>query len=120
MSLVNDTFICHHFYLGIGAAHPFDATPVRCCAMMVKKTTFGQEESPRANTCRQVSVLVLLDNPIKESLIVPFTTCPLASRNKQNIERWMILDRCVWLDQQPSPAGNNLIFLGNRYNIEES
>src|SRR5436190_7523512 len=48
MSLVDDAFICHHFYLGIRAAQPLDTIPVRCCTMVIKKAAFSQEKSSSA------------------------------------------------------------------------
>jgi hypothetical protein len=65
--------------------------------MVVKQAPFGKEEGACADAGRQVCVLILPGNPVKQALIMPFAACSLPARDNQNIKRWVILSRCVWL-----------------------
>src|SRR5260370_32454424 len=119
MPLVDDACICYHFYCWICVTHPLDTIPVRCCMMVVKEAEFGEEESPGTDAGRQAGLLILPHNPVEETLIFPFTTCAQPSRNNQNVERWVILNRRVRFHKQPATAGDNPIFLGNRHDVKE-
>ena len=88
MPLIYDSCICHHFYRGISTAHPLDAIPVGSCPVLVEKAAFGEQECSGTDAGRQVSVPVLLHNPVEQASIVPFAACALSTWNEQDIEGW--------------------------------
>ncbi len=92
MAFIDDTGVCSHFNCGIGATHPFDAVPVGCGTMRVKKATFCEKEGSCAYARRQIGMLILLRNPVEKSSVVPLATCSLTSRNEKNVERRSILN----------------------------
>src|ERR1700738_347987 len=106
-------------YRGVSVAHPLDTIPVCCCPVIVKQTPLGEEEGSCTHTRRQVCMLILLGDPVKDTLVVPFTTRALSSRDNENIEGRMVVDYCVRLYKQSSPACNDLILLGNRQDGED-
>src|SRR5258708_2557263 len=87
--------------------------------MLVEQSPFGEQECPRANTGRQLCTPILRDNPVEQPLVVPFSSGTLSAWDEQDIKRRGVVNRIVWLYQQPTATADNSILLSNGYGFEE-
>src|SRR5215471_3373760 len=87
---------------------------------MVEQTKFCQQKCAGAYTGSQLSLLVLLANPVEQATILSLTSSALAAWHDENIQGRVLLNGHMWLNKQVATAGENPVLFCDGENAKQS
>ena len=107
-----------HIHGGVASAEAVEAGPVGGCGTTIEEAAGGEEEGSGADGEGEGGGAVLGGDPVEEVGVGGFAAGAPAAGDEEDVERRVVGDGGVGLDQQAAPAADEAGFFGDGEDVE--